>query len=216
MQPQTNNPFPLSDKEPTSSTPQHVDPVPSAVITPTISPAPAPTSNSLFVLPSQATTQSIDPSGPLAAIENLLLRTFSYPSIQLPDFLKDMFARYLPWMTLMSVFILAPILFIGIAMGGFLGIITSFYSLNTNPFYWLTLVLITGQVILLLVSIRPLLREQRFGWVMLFASVFVSVASAITNLFAQFINPVIVLAVTALLGISTLYILFQTRNYFTK
>ena len=121
MQPQSNNPFPLSDKESATSTTDHVESSPSPIVTAAGSPAAAPASSSLFVLPSQATGQSITPSGPLAGIENALTKLFSSSSIQLPDFLKDTFARYLPWMTLMSVFILAPILFIGIAMGGFLG-----------------------------------------------------------------------------------------------
>lgn len=219
MQPQTNNPFPLSDKSEKGSSPAMPNPAAPLLDqmgAPTASSAPPNPSGPLFVLPSQAAAQSINPSGPLAGIEKILVSVFSYPAIQLPEFLKDTFARYLPWMTLMSIFILAPILFIGVAMGGFLGFLTSFYSLNTNVFYWLTLVLLTAQIILLIASIRPLLREQRLGWVLSFSSVFVSIGFTLTNLFAQFINPLIVLAVTILLVSSTLYVLFQTRGYFTK
>lgn len=217
MQPQTNNPFPLSDTsdKDTPPTPNPVTPVPKS--TEPVPTVPAPSApNSVFVLPSEAAAQSITLSGPLASIEKLLIKLFSHPALQLPEFIKDMFARYLPWMTLMSIFMLVPILFIGIAMGGFLGILTSFYSLNTNVFYWLTLILLLAQIVLLSVSIRPLLAERRKGWVLLFTSVFVSVGFTLTNIFAQFINPLLVIVVTLILGSSTLYVLFQTRGYFTK
>jgi hypothetical protein len=77
-------------------------------------------------------------------------------------------------------------------------------------------VLLLAQVVILALSIRPLLGEKRKGWSLLFASVFVSIAMALTNLFAQFINPFIVVAVTLVLASTTLYVLFQTRGFFTK
>lgn len=220
MQPQTNNPFPISDTTGEKSPPPVPNPVssiPKPVTTPNTIPAPTPSgSGAIFVLPSQTVTQSITPSGPLAGLERTLISVFSFPAIQMPEFIKDMFARYLPWMTLMSIFMLAPLLFIGVAMGGFLGMLTSFYSLNTNVFYWLTLMLLIAQVVLLGLSIRPLLGERRKGWSLLFVSTFISIAMMLTNIFAQFINPFIVLAVTLVLSSSTLYVLFQTRDYFTK
>ena len=115
MQPQTNNPFPLSDTsdKDTPPTPNPVTPMPkTAEPVPTVAAPSVP--NSVFVLPSEAAAQSITLSGPLASIEKLLIKLFSHPALQLPEFIKDMFARYLPWMTLMSIFMLVPILFIGI------------------------------------------------------------------------------------------------------
>lgn len=224
MQPQKNNPFPFSEKpdkaeHPTKLTP--VAPQPSPVATPqaqaTATPTPSPAaSGSVFILPSHEATQALTPSGPLAGIEKVLIGVFSNPAIQLPDFVRDLIFRFIPWITLMGIFILAPIFLIGIAMGGFLGIITSFYSLNTNVFFWLTLVLLLLKIVLMSLSVSLLLHERRKGWVLLFTSVFVSFVYSITNIFADFLNPIVVIAATVVIAITAFYMLFQIRGYFTK
>jgi hypothetical protein len=217
MQPQTNNPFPLSDKPDNKPSSAEPAPMPKPATDPEATPKEPPSaSGSIFVLPSQAAAQSISMTGPLAGVEKALIKVFSHPAIQLPEFLKDMFARYLPWITLMGIFILAPIFIIGIAMGGFLGIITSFYSLNTNIFFWLTLTLLLIKIVLMSISVPHLLQERRKGWVLLFVSVFVSILYSITNIFAQFLNPLVVIGVTLFIVVSAFYVLFQTRGYFTK
>lgn len=211
MQALPNNPFPMTDK------PEKVDPV---APPPTPMPSPVPSqpnpAQALFVQPAAQPQTSITPKGPLAKIEKSLVRLFSYPHIQLPDYLKDMIARFLPWLTLMVCFILAPLVLIGIAMGGFLGFITSFYELNTNVFYWVTITLLTAQLILMLIAIPKLLAEKRQGWQLLFTASLLSIIAVIANVFAQFVSPVMALLTGLMVFSLVLYILFQTRSYYTN
>ena len=116
----------------------------------------------------------------------------------------------------MICFILAPLLLIGIAMGGFLGFITSFYEINTNLFYWLTIVLLIAQLALMGMAIPKLLREKRAGWKFLFIAAILGGVTVLANIFAQFVQPVL----GTFVGFATfgviLYILFQARSYYTE
>lgn len=223
MQSSPINPFPLSDS--TSDTPTKpltpVAPMPvvpaAATTNPTTPPATpsAPMQSPIFVQPTAAEPSSASAlKGPLGKIEQSLLKVFSHPSIQMPDFVRDMISRFLPWLTLMLCFILAPLLLIGLGMGGFLGFITSFYELNTNAFYWLTIVLLIGQLVLMGMSIPKLLHEKRTGWNLLFIAALLGGLTVATNIFAQFVQPLL----GTLVGFATLgfilYILFQVRSYY--
>jgi hypothetical protein len=127
-----------------------------------------------------------------------------------------MISRFLPWLTLMLCFILAPLVLIGIAMGGFLGFITSFYELNTNMFYWLTIILLLAQLILMGMAIPKLLHERRSGWNLLFVAALLGGITVTANIFAQFVHPIL----GTLVGLATfsviLYTLFQVRSYYSE
>lgn len=216
MQSSPINPFPMSDSTSDASqkSHEHLTPVAPQPVTPT--PVAVPTATSpIFVQPTAEPTSTISLKGPLGRIEKLLLTLFSYPAIQMPELAKEMISKFLPWLTLMTCFILAPLLVIGVAMGGFLGMITSFYELNTNAFYWITIVLLSVQLVLMGIAIPKLLHEKRAGWTLIFIASLLGVLTVITNVFAQFVQPLL----GTLVGLGTLalilYILFQARAYYT-
>lgn len=210
MQALQNNPFPMSDK------PEEIKPAPASV------PMPAPIASqpnpakAVFVQPAAQPQTTITPKGPLGTIEKNLASLFSRPELQLPDFTRDMIARFLPWLTLMVCFILAPLVLIGIAMGGFLGVITSFYELNTNVFYWLTIIFLIAQLTLMMIAIPKLRSEKRRGWQLIFIASLLSILAVLANIFAQFVQPVIGLMVGATMYVLVTYIIFQVREYYTN
>ncbi len=214
MQPQPLNPFPVSDDKPSP---------PAVPVTPPLSirsqePAPSnPVAQSVFVQPSSDVRQSsVKSTGPTAKIETILASLFAKPAIQLPDYMKDMVARMLPWLTIMMCVILAPLVVVGLAMGGFLGFLTSFYDINTNPFYWVTIVLLISQLALMATAVPKLLRESKRGWYLLFLASLLGIMTVITNIFAQFVSPITALLIGLAVFTLVLYVLFQSRSYYTN
>ncbi|MEO5691237.1 MAG: hypothetical protein ABIQ64_03560 [Candidatus Saccharimonadales bacterium] len=215
MQPQPLNPFPVSDDK-SASPPAPVVPMPQ--VKSQESSSLKPVAPSVFVQPVSPYTHqsSIKPKGPTAKIETLLVSLLSKPVIQLPDYMKDMAARMLPWLTIMMSVIVAPLVVVGLAMGGFLGFLTSFYDINTNPFYWITVVLLITQLILMITAVPRLLRESRRGWYLLFLASLFGIVTLITNIFAQFVAPITALLIGLVVFTLILYVLFQTRSYYTN
>ena len=109
-----------------------------------------------------------------------------------------------------------PVLLIGLAMGGFLGFLTSFYTLNTNIFYWVTLLCLTAQLILMGLAVAPLLHEQRKVWSLVFTAARLSIVTVITNLCAQFISPLWGTLASVVALIAIFYVLFQLRSYYSR
>ena len=220
MQSSPLNPFPMSDDDSVEKPAPVVAPVPMPAPVPEAKPAPTPTApkQNVFVQPAtpQETSASMQPHGPLAVFESQGIKLFSNPAIQLPDYVKDMIARLLPWLTVMMCVILAPLVLAGLALGGFLGFITSFYDINMNPFYWLTVVLLIAQLALMITAVSKLLQESRRGWSLLFTAAVLGILTLLTNIFAQFVSPLVALLSGFVVFSIVLYVLFQTRAYYSK
>ncbi len=215
MQPQPLNPFPVSDDKPTPPPAQITppQPIPSGGAS-----SPRPAGQSVFVQPASPDIHqsSLKSTGPTAKIETVLASLLSKPAIQLPDYMKDMVARMLPWLTIMMCIILAPLVVVGLAMGGFLGFLTSFYDINTNPFYWVTIALLIAQLALMIIAVPKLLRESRRGWYLLFLASMLGILTVVMNVFAQFVSPITALLTGFVVFALVLYVLFQTRSYYSQ
>ncbi len=230
MQSQPLNPFPMSDKDkedqakltpvapmPAATPALPTQPAPETPAPAHTAPTPAATPSPLFVQPAANDhTDAARLPGPVAAIEKLLSPVFSHPAIQMPELARDIVARALPWLTLIGCLMLAPLVLIGVGMGGFLGFITSFYVINSNAFYWVTVVLLLAELILMGFSIPKLLNEKRSGWNLLFITTLVGAVCVLSNLFAQFVQPVFGILAGLIAFALVMYLLFQTRSYYSN
>ncbi len=146
-------------------------------------------------------------------LENILSRLLAKPEI--PRVGKDLLAEYFPWLALVVGLIMFPIIITGFLNSGIFGMISSTGALVANPAYWAGLILFTGQFILSALSVMKLVSHTRRGWRFVFWSSLLGVITAIANIFAGFIDPLITTPLLFALSAGSLYLLVQIRGYYT-
>lgn len=244
MQPQNSNQFPMSDDSSQPSNPPAPAVAPTPTPPPASSPAPiqppatpaaattapatlAPASSPqppvapvqkpnapLFVQPAFNPVGTKQPKGPLAPVEALLSRVFTKPAIAMPELAQSIIGQNLSWLSLFVTVSLALLLLFSLAMGGVLGFISSITTLNTNPAYWLFVVVLTVQVGAMIVAFPKLQREEYGGWQLLLITVLLGIIGLLFNIFAQIVSPIIGTLTGLFVGVAALYVLFQVRSYY--
>ncbi len=155
-------------------------------------------------------------TGPLAGIERALYHLLCEKLPQIPIYIRDMLADYLPWLVLITAMVMLPVLVVILINSGVIGIITSISTINSNPAYWATLVLFFVQFTLVCFGVWQLFLHRRRGWQLLFFAALIGGLSAISQIFSQFSNPFISTPVFIGVDVIMLYLLFQVRGYFIE
>ncbi|TAH33255.1 hypothetical protein EYC58_01345 [Candidatus Saccharibacteria bacterium] len=159
-------------------------------------------------------------SGPLAALEAKFYEWFVYKApYQLPVALTDFIVKFGPWITLVIGILMLPALFAVFTIGSVVGTVATAYgAVDYQPgiFYWLAMIVLLAQVIVMFVSIPMLLKQKRTGWLLLFYANLVSIVYGVINSFAYGYFAIGGLIWTAISAAIALYILFQIRRYYTK
>lgn len=217
----TPTPPPTSSPAPTQppDTPAAATAAPPTTPVPASSPqtpvAPAQKPNApLFVQPAFNPVGTKQPKGPLAPVEALLNRVFTKPAIAMPELAQSIIGQNLSWLSLFVTVSLALLLLFSLAMGGVLGFISSITTLNTNPAYWLFVVVLTVQVGAMIVAFPKLQREEYGGWQLLLITVLLGIIGLLFNIFAQIVSPIIGTLTGLFVGVAALYVLFQVRSYY--
>lgn len=175
---------------------------------------PSPAQSKQFPDVKSAADPAKQSSGGLFGLEQRLSNLLSRPA--LPTSGKDMLAEYFPWLALITAFVMFPIVLTGFLNSDLLSFTSSIGTLNTNPTYWIGLVLFTMQFALVAVSIMKLLHHRHTGWKHLFLSSLLGLLTAIASIFAGFANPVVIAPVLLLVSVASLYLLCQIRSYFAE
>lgn len=157
-------------------------------------------------------------SGLLAGLEKWLydLLVVKAP-YHLPTVSTDWIVRYGPWITLVLGLLLLPALYGLLAFAGLLGSVMSIYVYYTpalSVWFWIALLVLTAQAVVMFVSIPMLLKRQRNGWLLLFyADLFSFVYSIFNAIEYVSFGSFLWTFVATLIG---LYFLFQIRRYYIK
>jgi hypothetical protein len=167
-------------------------------------------------LPSKTPTPPV--SGPLAQFEAWLYDMLVVKApFQLPKGLTDFLVQYGPWITLVLAVLSLPALLAVLGLGVFVGGLGAYYAgVNASIFYWLSMVVLAAQIVVMFVSVPMLLKRQRNGWLLLFYVEMFYVAYTVLGALANpygFVGSLIGAAIGAVIGF---YVLFQIRSYYTK
>lgn len=170
----------------------------------------------------QESSQPRDPrppvSGPLAALEATGYEWLVYKApFHLPVGLTDFIVQFGPWITLVIGILLLPAFFAVFTIGSIVGTVGVAYgSLGYQPglMYWLGLIVLLAQVVIMFASIPLLLKRKRNGWLLLFYADLISVVYGIVNSFAYGYFALGSLIWTLISAVIALYILFQIRRYY--
>lgn len=155
-------------------------------------------------------------SGPLTSLEALLYNWFVYRApYQLPVGITGPLVQYGPWITLVLGIIALPVLLGALT---FLSLFTAaaVYGYHPGVLYWLGILILLVQIIVMFVSIPMLLRRQRKGWLLLFYAEFINIAYGLVSAFAYAAFGLGTLIGTLIGAVVILYVLFQIRSYYTK
>lgn len=131
----------------------------------------------------------------------------------LPANAKDTFVKLLPWLDLVLLIISLPAVLAVLALGSLVGGVATSVGVSTGPLYWLALVFLVVQVVLMGLALPGLFKQSRSGWVLLYYGSLLSVVYNLVhwiNSPAAFFGLVWSLAVSAV----SLWLIFQVRNHY--
>lgn len=157
------------------------------------------------------------PSGPLAALEAWLYDMLVVKApFQLPKGLTDFIVQYGPWITLVIAVLMLPAVLVVLGLGAAVGNISAYYGANVGFFYWLAMLVLVAQIVIMFVSVPMLLKRQRQGWLLIF---YADIASFAYGILGSLSSPYSAVSgvIGALIGVVIgMYVLFQIRGYYVK
>lgn len=147
-------------------------------------------------------------SGPLASLEEWLFDWLVRKApFQLPPKSIDAIVKYSPWITLILAILFFPPTLVLVGLGSVIGAAVPLFGVYVGPFYWLAMLLLVAQEIVMFVSVPMLLKHRRNGWLLLF---YAELANGLSNIVGgHAINGLISLVIF-------LYILFQIRQRYVN
>lgn len=162
------------------------------------------------------TTGTVTPpfSGPLAKFEAWLYDLLvSKAPVQLPPKAKEVLVTVAPWAVLVVAVLLLPTIFAVFSLGTTLsGVYDAYIIATAGPIYYVGIAILVVQVVLMALSIVPLMKRQRNGWLLAFYSSTISVVySAVAALGYFNLGNLVMGLIGAAIGY---YVLFQVRSYY--
>ena len=156
-------------------------------------------------------------SGPLAAFEAWLYDLLvTKAPFQLPSKVTDIIVKIAPWVTLVVALLSLPAIFAVFTISSYVGSVYSAYVMaSVGPMYYVAIVVLAIQVVLMALSIAPLMKQKRSGWLLVFYSSTISVIYSALNSFSYGFN-IGSLIMGLIAAAISYYVIFQVRSYYTK
>jgi len=138
--------------------------------------------------------------------DELFLRKISF---QLPANVKDVIVKIAPWITLIIIIISIPAVLSLFGLGTLLGGMNPIVPYGFSARYYVGLIVLTVQVILMIMAFSPLKNRELKGWKYIYYSELVSGVYALLTSYSvgSFIWSIIGTAIG-------LYIIFQVKSYY--
>lgn len=154
-------------------------------------------------------------SGPLAKFEAWLYSLLvTKAPFQIPVKAKEVIVKIAPWVTLVVALISLPAIFAVFTISSYVGTMYGAYVMAAiGPVYYVSVAVLVVQVVLMALSIAPLMKQKRSGWLLVFYSSTISVVYSVVNTFSYGFNIATLLG--GLIGAAiSYYVLFQVRSYY--
>lgn len=149
-----------------------------------------------------ADTQSAskDEQGLIATLDTYLVKQ---APIQIPDGGKELIVKVGPWITLVMLVLMVPLLLVALGLGALL---SPFGGVTAGAGFGITSIFVVVQIVLLIMALPGMFARKTSGWTLLFYEQLVSFVHALLS------GSVISGVVGVILG---LYILFQVREKYS-
>lgn len=129
---------------------------------------------------------------------------------QLPDNVKEIIVKISPWLALIMFIITVPSLLVVFGVGS---MFLSAYTYALGPMYYISLVFLGIQLLVLALAIPGLFGRKASAWKLLYYSQLVSILAGVFSWlrYPGGIGSLIGTAISAAIG---LYLIFQIREYY--
>jgi hypothetical protein len=138
--------------------------------------------------------------------EDLFLKKITY---QLPPKGKEFLVQIAPYLAIIGVIMMVPAILAILGMGSFFSAYSYGFGLRLGWYYYIGIIFIIIQTVLMAMSIQGLMKRKKQGWRFLYYSSLVSLVHSVAFAF----NPMGV--IWALIGSAIgLYLLFQIKSHY--
>lgn len=153
----------------------------------------------------QSSGSPFDPAAPKVVFEQQLETYFiDKAPFQIPVHTKEAIVKYVPWINLVFMFILLPVILAVLGLGVLFTPVSFLGGLGGGITYIITLVFTVGILLLRALALPGLFNRKRSGWVF--------------SYYGDLINIVLNILSFSIIGllfdVVFLFVLFQVRNYY--
>lgn len=134
---------------------------------------------------------------------------------QIPAGGKDVIVKLIPWLNLVLLILLLPALLVIFSLGTAIGVLTPTVGVTIGPLYYLALLVLLVQAVMMAIALPGLFKGLRSGWQLIYYATLISIAYAVVDWIARpaTVGGFLWSLITS--GIS-LYILFQVRDHYKR
>lgn len=141
-----------------------------------------------------------------AFFEDLFLKKISF---QLPAGVKEVIVKVAPWVTLIIIILSLPAVLTLFGFGSFMGGFAPFVGYGLSSRYYLGIIILIVQLILMIMAFPGLQKREIKGWRYIYYS---NLVSGVYGIISSYNLGALIWALIAL-GIG-LYIIFQVKSYY--
>lgn len=166
---------------------------------------------------SQGVEHKVDPpfSGPLASLEAWLYDLlYKKVTFKLPTNVKDVIVQFGPWVTLVIALLSLPAIFAIFGAGALVSVYGALAGVSYGPMFYVAIIILIVQVVLMLMAVSPLLKRRRMGWQLVFYSSTISVVYSLFNSFSYGYFSFFGLLWGLIGAAISYYVIFQIRSYY--
>lgn len=135
--------------------------------------------------------------------------------VKMPTALAHLIARLLPWFIGLGLLIAFPLLFLGITLGASMWLVGSSFDSVFRPLYYLSLLVLTVELIICARALPMLLKRRLAGWRLVFYVMLIHICYALLRFVSE---PAATYSLVSSLVLSAvwLYVLFQIKFIYTN
>lgn len=132
---------------------------------------------------------------------------------QIPANGREWLVKAAPWIDLVLLILLLPAILLVFSVGSFVGVVNPAIGVAVGPLYWLAILVLVVQAVVMGVALPGLFKRKRSAWKLLFWATLVSIAYGLVG-WAGTPTDIGGLFWSLLSAVISLYILFQIRDYY--
>jgi hypothetical protein len=139
-------------------------------------------------------------------LEDFFTKKITY---KLPENAKEVIVKIAPWVTIIVLVMALPAILAIFGLGSYFAGMAAIAGVGLGPWYYLGLIVLVAQVVLMAISVPGLLNKTKKGWQFIYYS---NLVSAVHSVFFSYNLGGII---WALLGSAIgFYLIFQIKSYY--
>lgn len=154
-------------------------------------------------------------SGPLKGFEAWLYEiVYEKIPFKFPKSVNDVIVQFGPWIMLVLGLLMLPALVGVFTIGTAVSVYGVMVGAVVGPMYYVAMAVLAVQTVIMFVSIAPLLKRKRQGWLLMFYASTISLVYTVLNSFSYGYFAIAGLIWGVIAAAIGYYVIFQIRSYY--